>query len=54
MGRHRGKDANTAMISMDFFGLGGKNSYLTREALSLRVTMIMGHTGRYLDTMRAD
>lgn len=27
---------------------------ITRDAVALRVTMMMGHTGRYLETKRAD
>lgn len=27
---------------------------ITRDAVALRVTMMMGHTGRYFETKRAD
>ena len=66
-GRRRGIDGNTVtcwfaevsfVVFFPFFpgreqGEDGRGNELTREAYSLRVTMIMGQTGRYLESRRA-
>jgi hypothetical protein len=50
MGIRRGTDESTVIVSYECRRCAAR---LTLEAEALRVTMMMGHTGRYLETRRA-
>jgi len=51
MDRRRGRDVNT---NTHQYQRPWGACVLTREAAALRVTMMIGHTGLYFETMRAD
>ena len=54
MGKRRDKDENTRRKSVSITDTLSERCVSTRDAVALRVTIMMGHTGRYLETKRAD
>lgn len=51
MGIRRGKGVSTAVVSISHEDMN--RALHTREAVSLRVTIRIGHTGRYFEIRRA-
>ena len=51
MGIRRGTNVSTVFA---LAGIWIEDELHTREAVGLRVTMMIGHTGRYLEIIRAE
>ena len=54
MGKRRDRDENTGKETSALFEKLSEKQLITRDAVALRVTIMMGQTGRYLETNRAD